>query len=109
MIAKAGAGPVPVAFKQMTSESLAESITFALKDDVKIAVQKMAESIADEDGSGGAAQDFEQKLEIDAMRCHLCPERLAIWRDKLTGAHLSGFAVCTLAEQRLLDPKHLRL
>lgn len=109
MIAKAGAGPVPVPFKQMTAQSLAASITFALKDEVQIAVQKMAESIAKEDGSGDTVRDFEQRLEIDGMRCHLCPERLAIWRDKQTGVHLSGFAVCTLAEQRLLDLKHLRL
>jgi hypothetical protein len=109
MIAKAGAGPVPVPFKQMTAESLAKSITFALKSDVQIAVQKMAESIAEEDGSGDAVRDFEQKLELDGMRCHLCPERLAIWLDKETGVHLSGFAAVTLAEQRQLDPKHLRL
>ncbi|KAF1362686.1 UDP-Glycosyltransferase/glycogen phosphorylase [Lizonia empirigonia] len=109
MIAKAGAGPVPVPFKQMTSQSLAESITFAFKDEVQAAVHKMAESITEEDGSGGTVRDFEQRLEIDRMRCHLCPERLAIWRDKQTGAHLSGLAACVLAEQRLLDPKHLRL
>jgi sterol 3beta-glucosyltransferase len=109
MIAKAGAGPVPVPFKQMTAESLAKSITFALKDEVKVAVQNMAKSIAEEDGSGDTVQDFEQKLEIDGLRCHLCPERLAIWRDKRSGAHLSGFAAATLANKRLLDPKHLRL
>jgi hypothetical protein len=109
MIAKAGAGPVPVPFKRMTAESLAESITFALKDEVKIAVQKMADSIAEEDGAGDTVRDFEKKLDIDGMRCHLCPERLAIWRDKQTGAHLSGFAACVLAEKRLIDPKHLRL
>ncbi len=109
MIAKAGAGPTPVPFKQMTAQSLAESITFALKDEVTAAVQHMAESIAEEDGSGGTVQDFEQKLELDSMRCHLCPERLAIWQDKQTGTHLSGFAAVTLAERQLLDPKHLRL
>ena len=109
MIAKAGAGPVPVPFKLMTAQSLAESMTFALKDDVKLAVQEMAESIAEEDGSGGTMQDFEEKLELDGMRCHLCPERLAIWRDKQTGAHLSGFAAVTLAEQKVLDPRYLRL
>jgi sterol 3beta-glucosyltransferase len=47
MIAKAGAGPVPVPFKQMTAESLANSITFALQDSVQVAVQKMAASIAE--------------------------------------------------------------
>ncbi|KAF9694720.1 hypothetical protein EKO04_007312 [Ascochyta lentis] len=109
MIAKAGAGPMPVPFKKMTAQSLAESITFALKDEVKVAVQKMAASIAEEDGSGGTVQDFEQKLGIDGVRCHLCPERLAIWRDEQTGAHLSGFAACTLTERRLLEPRHLRL
>jgi hypothetical protein len=109
MIAKAGAGPMPVPFKQMTAESLAQSITFALQTPVKIAVQKMAESIAEEDGAGNAMRDFEQKLGIDGMRCHLCPDRLAIWRDKQTGAHLSGFAASTLAEQRLLDLRQLRL
>ncbi|KAJ4985852.1 glycosyltransferase family 28 domain-containing protein [Stagonosporopsis vannaccii] len=109
MIAKAGAGPVPVPFKQMTAQSLAESITFALKDEVKVAVEKMAETIAEEDGSGGTVQDFEEKLDLDGMRCHLCPERLALWRDKQTGAHLSGFAAVTLAEKRFIDPKDLRL
>ena len=87
MIAKAGAGPVPVPFKQMTAESLANSITFALQDSVQVAVQKMAASIAEEDGAGDTMRDFEQRLNIDAMRCQLCPERLAIWRDKQTGAH----------------------
>lgn len=109
MIAKAGAGPVPVPFKQMTARTLAESITFALKSEVKTAVQEMADSIAEEDGSGGALRDFEEKLELDQMRCHICPERLAIWRDKHSGAHLSGFAAVTLAEKKLLDARHLRL
>jgi sterol 3beta-glucosyltransferase len=109
MIAKAGAGPVPIPFKQMTAESLATSITFALQDSVKVAVQKMADSIAEEDGAGGTVRDFEQRLGIDGLRCHLCPDRLAIWRDKQTGAHLSGFAASVLAEKRLLDLKHMRL
>jgi len=84
-------------------------MTFALKDEVKAAVQTMAESIAEEDGSGGAVQDFEEKLNLDGMRCHLCPERLALWQDKQTGAHLSGFAAVTLSEKGCLEPKHLRL
>lgn len=109
MIAKAGAGPKPVPFKQMTAESLAESIKFALKEEVGIAVKKMAEQIAQEDGAGGTASDIERALQVDDMRCWICPERLAIWRDKQTGIHLSGLAACVLVEQRLMHPSRLRL
>ena len=100
---------MPVPFKQMTAESLATSINFALQDSVKVAVQKMAESIAEEDGAGDTVRDFQQKLGIDGMRCHICPDRLAIWRDKETGAHLSGLAASVLVQERRLDLKHLRL
>lgn len=109
MIAKAGAGPVPIPFKKMTSETLAASITFALKEEVKVAVQAMAAQIAEEDGAAETAADMEQALNLDEMRCHVCPERLAIWKDKKTGAHLSGMAASTLAEQELIHPKDLRL
>ncbi|KAF2824116.1 UDP-Glycosyltransferase/glycogen phosphorylase [Ophiobolus disseminans] len=109
MIAKAGAGPKPIAFKQMTPETLAASIKFALRDDVGIAVKEMAARIAEEDGAAETVRDFEQALRVDEMRCHVCPERLAVWRDKKTGAHLSGLAVAVLAEQKLIISKQLRL
>lgn len=109
MIARAGAGPKPVPYKKMTAESLAESITFALTDDVKIAVQKMADQIAAEDGAGDTLRAFEQNLNVDDMRCHVLPGRLAVWYDSETKAHLSGLAVAVLAEKGLLHPKRLRL
>ena len=82
MIVKASADPMPVPYKQMAAESLAESITFALKDDVETAVQKMAGSIAEGEASGNNVRGFEQKLELDEIRCHLCPERLALVRQR---------------------------
>lgn len=109
MIARAGAGPQPVPFKQMTAESLAASIKFALQDDVKTAVQKMAAQIAKEDGAAETLEAFEQDLRVDDMRCHLCPQRLAVWRDKKTGMHLSGFATCVLVKAGKIHPRHLRL
>lgn len=109
MIAKAGAGPIPVPFKKMTPESLAASITFALNEDVVIAVRKMAAQIAEEDGVKDTVLDMEHALNVDEMRCQICPERLAVWRDKSTGTHLSGMAAATLAEQKFIHPKDLRL
>jgi sterol 3beta-glucosyltransferase len=109
MIAKAGAGPKPIPFKQMTPESLAASITFALRDEVGVAVKELAARISEEDGAAGAVHDFEQALDLDAMRCHMCPERLAVWKDKKTGAHLSGLAASVLAQQNLTHTRDLRL
>ncbi|KAF6798241.1 udp- transferase [Colletotrichum sojae] len=109
MIAKAGAGPVPVPFKEMTAETLAASITFALKPDVQVAVQQMAERIAKEDGAGDTAADIHDRLVLDGMRCDICPERLATWRHKKTGAHLSSFAVACLANRGLMKPHDFKL
>ncbi|CBY00654.1 similar to glycosyltransferase family 28 N-terminal domain protein [Plenodomus lingam JN3] len=109
MIARAGAGPKPIPYKLMTAESLADSIRFALRDDVRVSCERMAADIAEEDGATDTVKAFEQHLKIDDMRCQVCPGRLAVWLDKKTGVHLSNMAVCTLAEKGLVHPKELRL
>lgn len=109
MIARAGAGPMPVPFKEMTAETLAASITFALKPEVQVAVQQMAQHIAEEDGAGDTAKDIQERLALDTMRCDLCPERLANWRHKKTGAHLSNFAVGCLVDKGFLRPHDFKL
>ncbi len=107
MIAKAGAGPIPVPFKQMTADSLAESIRFALAPKVQAAVQEMANQIAREDGARDATIDIENRIKADNFRCDLFPERLAIWHHRKTGAQLSGFAVCALIQNQLINRHHL--
>jgi hypothetical protein len=109
MIAKAGAGPKPIPFKQMTAESLAESIKFALTEDVGVAVKEMASQIAEEDGAAETVLDFERSLNLDDMRCDICPDRIAVWKDKKTGTHLSSLAACVLSDQKMIHPKQLQL
>ncbi|KAJ9419244.1 hypothetical protein FOXG_16341 [Fusarium oxysporum f. sp. lycopersici 4287] len=109
MIAQAGAGPTPIPFKELTAEILASSIIFSLKTEVQEAVQKMAERIGAEDGACGTAVDFQERLDIDHLRCDICPDRLAVWRHKTTGTHLSGFAAACLVDKGLLDPRDFKL
>ncbi|OLN96044.1 Sterol 3-beta-glucosyltransferase UGT80B1-like protein 4 [Colletotrichum chlorophyti] len=109
MIARAGAGPVPVPFKEMTADTLAASINFALRPEVQAAVERMAERIAEEDGAGDTAKDIQERLAIDTMRCDLCPERLANWRHRKTGAHLSNFAVACLVDKGRMKPHDFKL
>ncbi|KAI0133778.1 glycosyltransferase family 28 domain-containing protein [Xylariales sp. AK1849] len=108
MIAAAGAGPVPVPFKEMTADSLAASITFALKPDVRSAAKELAVHIAEEDGAYDAAKDIQDRLDIDSMRCKICPDRLASWKHKKTGIHLSNFAVACLIRGDLIQPHDIK-
>lgn len=108
MIARAGGGPTPVPFKEMTAETLASSITFALQPEIQGAVQEMADRIASEDGAGETAGDFQEQLGLDVFRCDMCPERLAVWRHKATGAHLSGFALACLVTKGLVEPREVK-
>ncbi|TDZ54224.1 Sterol 3-beta-glucosyltransferase UGT80B1 [Colletotrichum trifolii] len=109
MIARAGAGPAPVPFKEMTAATLAESIAFALEPRVRVSVQLMAERIAEEDGAGETARDIQERLVLDGMRCDVRPELLATWRHRKTGAHLSNLAVACLADKGLLKPRDVKL
>lgn len=110
MIARAGAGPVPVPFKQMTAESLAESIKFALRPDVEAGAKKMAENIAQENGAEAATQIFlERIIREDELQCDICPNLVAHWRHKKTGRKLSGFAVCCLIDRGIIMPGELKL
>lgn len=109
MLARAGAGPMPIPFKDMTAESLAESIEFALKPEVQKAAQKMSQQIAQENGAQDTADDIQDRLKIDQLRCDVCPERLATWVHKKTDAHLSGFAVACLFDESLVQGKDIEL
>ncbi|KAF4991311.1 hypothetical protein FDECE_14081 [Fusarium decemcellulare] len=109
MMARAGAGPTSVPYKELTAEILAESIKFALKPEVQDVVQEMALNIEEEDGAGDTALDIHDRLDMDHLRCDICPERLATWLHRKTGAHLSGFAVSCLVDQGLIQPPDLKL
>ncbi|KAH6695584.1 glycosyltransferase family 28 domain-containing protein [Plectosphaerella plurivora] len=109
MIARAGAGPDPVPYKQMTAEKLAESILFALRPEVTAAVQDMADEIAQEDGAGDTARSIQDRLDLESLRCELCPDRVANWKHKKTGARLSGFAVACLINTGVMKPHEIKM
>ncbi|RGP67892.1 hypothetical protein FLONG3_8360, partial [Fusarium longipes] len=109
MMARAGAGPVAVPYKSLTAEILAKNIMFALQPDVMEVAKDMAIQIGEEDGSGGAAMDIQDRLDIDSLRCDLSPGRLATWLHRKTGAHLSGFAVACLRDHGMIEMSDLKL
>lgn len=109
MINRAGAGPPPIAFKQLTVDKLAAAIEFCLKPDTQTAAQRMAAQIAEEDGPAIGARHFNAHLPINALRCSIFEDCAAVWRVKRTKIRLSPKAAAILSESGLVQYSDLKL
>jgi hypothetical protein len=90
MVARRGAGPKPIPFKQLTVEKLTDAIGFALQPSCREAAQQIAAGMEAERGCEAGAGFFHAALrsglggvEREANRCAVCPERIACWRLRL--------------------------
>ena len=109
MVAKAGAGPLPIPHKQLTADNLAAAITEALRPEALQKAEQLGMSISSENGTDVGAKDFHEKLCMDSLRCTVDPSRVAVWRVKRTNIRLSAFAATVLGEKELLDFRDLKL
>ncbi|TAQ83705.1 hypothetical protein B7494_g7975 [Chlorociboria aeruginascens] len=110
MVYRAGAGPEPIPFKKMTGETLANSIKTALGPEVSTAAKAMEAKISGEDpGASQAAMYFDKAADMDSLRCHLFPDRVAVWRVRKTNLRLSGLAAATLLNKNAIKIQQLKL
>ncbi|KAH4809584.1 hypothetical protein HBH61_110370 [Parastagonospora nodorum] len=109
MVARAGAGPDPVPYKDLTAEKLAESINKALEPQSLERAQELCNKIKQEDGCQKGAQAFHQMLRYDELRCAVLPNRPAVWRVKRTEVKLSAQVATVLAQQGELNFSELKL
>jgi UDP:flavonoid glycosyltransferase YjiC (YdhE family) len=109
MIARAGAGPVPIPYKKLTSENLATAIETALRPECKARAQQLGEKIREEKGTDVGCTSFHQFLNIDNMRCSLAPSRAAVWRVRRTKIRLSALAATVLVKEGWLKYSDLKL
>ncbi|KAJ4375664.1 hypothetical protein N0V86_007197 [Didymella sp. IMI 355093] len=109
MVARAGAGPDPTPYKELTAEKLAESINKALEPQSLERAQELCNKIKQENGSQSGAQSFHQMLNYDDLRCAVVSNRPAVWRVKRTQVKLSAKAATVLAQEGEIDFKELKL
>ena len=109
MIARAGAGPLPIPNKELTSDKLAAGILECLKPNTIERAQELGAKINSEHGTTVGAESFHDRLDIDSLRCTIVPDRVAVWRVKRTPIRLSAFAAATLHDEGLLDFNDLKL
>lgn len=109
MVARAGAGPIPIPFKDLTAEKLAVSISEALKPATLERAKELGAKIANEKGTEVAGKAFHDHLDVDSLRCSLAPSRVAVWRVKRTKTRLSALAAQCLANEGLISFADLKL
>ncbi len=109
MVARAGAGPDPIPYKDLTAEKLAGAITQALKPESLEKAQELSNKIKEEDGCQKGAQSFHQMLNYDDMRCAVVPNKTAVWRIKRTQTKLSATAATILAQNGEVNFSDLKL
>jgi hypothetical protein len=82
MVARRGAGPKPIPFKQLILERLSEVIDFALRPECREVAQEIANSMDRENGCEAGAGSFHTalRLEQSGNRCAVCPERISCWK-----------------------------
>ncbi|KAH6712110.1 hypothetical protein BKA61DRAFT_485843 [Leptodontidium sp. MPI-SDFR-AT-0119] len=108
MIARAGAGPEPIPFKQLNVDNLVKQLEFALKPETLIRAKQLGEKMAQEDGAGEGAKLFHAHLG-DEVRCSVLPDRSAVWRVKKADVKLSGLVATVLINEGLVDLNDLKL
>jgi UDP:flavonoid glycosyltransferase YjiC (YdhE family) len=109
MVAKAGAGPQPIPYKQLTAEKLADAIKFALEPATSEKASLLATIIEAEHGADDGAVSFQNHLNIEKMRCSLDPDRTAVFRIKRTQIRLSALAFAVLNAEGKLGLDDIKL
>ncbi|ETS84585.1 hypothetical protein PFICI_02610 [Pestalotiopsis fici W106-1] len=109
MVAKAGAGPEPIPYKNLSAENLAEAIKTALKPETLERARELGEKIREEKGSDVGGQSFHQHLNVDEIRCAVAPSRVAVWRVRRSKVRLSALAAAALVESGFIQYSDLKL
>lgn len=107
MVARAGAGPMPIHHKQLTADKLADAILKALEPETLERAKELGNKIHEERGTETGAACFHKQLNVDRLRCAMSPGRAAVWRvktnDSEEGLRLSAFAATVLEHEGILD------
>ncbi|KAI0014800.1 glycosyltransferase family 1 protein [Xylariomycetidae sp. FL0641] len=113
MVAKAGAGPDPVPYRQLSADRLAEGIKYCLTDRAAEAAQEIARSIEEEgDGAQNAVRSFHSHLPLsgeNSIRCSILHDRVAAWHVKGTSLKLSALAADIAVDKGFFSWRGLRL
>lgn len=109
MIARAGAGPDPIPYKDLTVEKLAAAIKKCIEPGTVEQAKVLGQKIREEKGTDEGGYSFHKHLDADKLRCSVAPSRAACWRVRRTKVRLSPLAASVLVERKILKWTDLKL
>ncbi|KAL4807220.1 hypothetical protein BDV18DRAFT_114470 [Aspergillus unguis] len=109
IVARAGAGPEPIPFKKLTAETLASAITRALNPEIREKASSIGENMRMEKGAENAVSSFHRHLDVESLRCSICPTRPAVWWLRHSHVKLSTFAASVLLHTGHINPRDIML
>ena len=110
MVATVGAGPLPIPYKVLSSDKLAEAINFCLTPEAFGAAQRIAVKMRLESGVKTAVDSFHRNLPLDRLKCDILPDQPAAWIYKKSKwpIKLSRIAAQVLIHHLKVDWKNLK-
>jgi sterol 3beta-glucosyltransferase len=108
MIAAAGAGPMPIAFKLLSPQNLADAIRFCLTPGAIQAAARISEMIASETGVQSAVASFHRNLPHPALPCDVLPNQPAVWTYKGTKGSKKVVKLSKMAAETLLVSRRFK-
>lgn len=106
---RAGAGPIPIPWKSLTAEGLAQAIKTAMDPQVCATAHTMGLQLEAENGTQKALHCIEVTLPIDKMRCSILEDHSAAWKVKKSGLRLSAVAMEALNVAGILKHTDVKL
>ncbi|GFF42135.1 sterol 3-beta-glucosyltransferase [Aspergillus udagawae] len=104
IVYRAGAGPAPIPYKQLNAEKLADAINQALGPETQEKAGEIGAKMRQENGVKCAMASFHRHLDLETLRCSICPHRPAVWWVRHSHFRLSAFAASVLVEAGFLTP-----
>ena len=109
MVAKAGAGPHPIAYRKQTADSLAQQIQEALHPETKIRARQIGLKLQRERGCENGVRSFHRYLDSKHLRCSIFPDRVAVWEVKHRKITLGTLAAAILLQRELVSIKDITM
>lgn len=109
IVARAGVGPKPIRYGDLTSGKLAAAIKKALEGSTLERAHEIGEQMRNEDGVENAVHSFHRHLDLSKLRCALVPYKPAAWQVKHSETKLSAVAAAVLVDAGCLNLENLIL